>query len=67
MKKIDLHVHTNTTLLDDNTFEFNIDILKKYVYDLSIDAIAVTNHNIFDKSQFEKILDELTDIVVFLV
>lgn len=65
MKKIDLHVHTKTTLLDDNTFEFNIDILKKYVYDLSIDAIAVTNHNIFDKCQFEKILDELTDTVVF--
>ncbi len=47
MKKIDLHIHTKTSPLDENTFEFNIDILKKYVCDLSIDAIAITNHNLF--------------------
>ena len=65
MKKIDLHIHTKTSPLDENTFEFNVDILKKYVCDLSIDAIAITNHNLFDKNQFDEIFNELKSTIVF--
>lgn len=64
MKKIDFHVHTKTTALDENTFEFNLDVLVHYVNSLSIDAIAVTNHNIFDKEQYDEISKKLNNIVV---
>lgn len=64
MKKIDFHVHTKTTSLDENTFEFDLGVLTKYVNSLSIDAIAVTNHNIFDKEQYDEISRSL-NIVVF--
>ena len=64
MKKIDFHIHTKTTKLDENTFEFNLDVLSKYIRDLSINAIAITNHNIFDKKQYDEIRKEL-NIIVF--
>ena len=59
MKKIDFHVHTKTTELDKKAFEFDLDILFKYINDLSIDAIAITNHNIFDKEQYDEISKSL--------
>lgn len=64
MKKIDFHVHTKTTELDKNKFEFDLDVLSKYINDLSIDAIAITNHNIFDKEQYDEISENL-HIIVF--
>ena len=63
MKKIDLHIHTVSTI-SDNSFSFNIEKLKTYVSEARLDAIAVTNHNVFDGTQFRKIVDAL-DIVVF--
>lgn len=59
MKKLDLHIHTVQSLSDSN-FEFNLEILKEYVLKLEIDCIAITNHNLFDKAQFELIVKELT-------
>lgn len=64
MKKIDFHVHTKTTKLDENTFEFDLDVLSNYINNLSIDAIAITNHNIFDKEQYDEISKNL-NIIVF--
>lgn len=58
MKKIDLHIHTVQSL-SDTFFEFSLDSLKDYVEKLEIDCIAITNHNLFDKSQFEIICQEL--------
>ncbi|HOI75031.1 MAG TPA: PHP domain-containing protein [Syntrophales bacterium] len=63
MKKIDLHVHTISTV-SDNHFTFCKDTLKRYVTDANLDAIAITNHNIFDAQQFRD-LKELLQIVVF--
>lgn len=63
MKKIDFHIHTIPTDVEPH-FEYDISWLKSYVKDLDIDAIAITNHNTFDKSQFINIKNAL-DIKVF--
>ena len=63
MKKIDLHIHTVTTM-SDSDFVFSLESLKRYVHDANLDAIAITNHNIFDGSQFRTIKESLTIIVL---
>lgn len=63
MKKIDFHIHTKQSSWD-APFEFCQSKLDEYVSNAELDCIAVTNHNLFDKSQFEKILDK-TEIPVF--
>ncbi len=54
VKKFDLHIHTIPTIFEEN-FEFDIDVLEKYVSELKIDCIAITNHNLFDRIQYEEI------------
>jgi len=63
LKKIDLHIHTVSTI-SDSSFNFNLDKLKKYVSEAGLDAIAVTNHDMFDSVQFGTIKEAL-DAVVF--
>ena len=63
MKKIDLHIHTVSTN-GDKSFSFNIGNLKKYVSEAGLDAIAITNHNVFDGNQFRTIGKTL-GVVVF--
>ena len=63
MKKIDFHIHTVPTVWD-AAFTFDFDILKRYVSEAGLDAIAITNHNLFDRDQFEEIAGGL-DIPVF--
>ena len=63
MKKLDLHIHTVPTIWE-ATFTFDLDILKKYVADASLDAIAITNHNKFNHDQYI-LIKEALDIVVF--
>lgn len=63
MKKIDLHIHTVSTV-SDYQFDFDLPKLKEYVDKLEIDCIAITNHNTFDFNQYNDIVKEL-DIVVF--
>ncbi|WP_316840055.1 PHP domain-containing protein [Pedobacter gandavensis] len=58
MKKIDLHIHTVSSI-SDYEFEFCLEQLKKYVSKLEIDCIAITNHNLFDLEQFKLISSEL--------
>ncbi|MBU1862494.1 MAG: hypothetical protein KKH94_02380 [Candidatus Omnitrophica bacterium] len=59
MKKIDFHIHTIATSNDSN-FSFSLEQLKKYVNSVNIDAIAITNHNIFDRNQFNQISKAVT-------
>ncbi len=54
MKKIDLHIHTVSTI-SDRDFDFSLEKLCNYVESARIDAIAITNHDIFDVEQFKKI------------
>ena len=63
MKKIDLHLHTKASPISDSEYDFCSQKLNEYVENLSIDCIAITNHNLFDQSQFNQIIEEL-DITV---
>lgn len=63
MKKIDFHIHTKRTI-SDKEFEFDIEKLKEYVNIAKLDAVAITNHNLFDKKQFKEIKEKL-EIKVF--
>jgi len=54
LKKIDFHIHTIQTVYD-TPFTFALNVLERYVFEASLDAIAVTNHNIFDRDQFATI------------
>lgn len=65
--KIDLHIHTiKNELLDDQTFEPDVFKIKKYVEVCSLEAIAITNHNIFDKEQFLEIQKVLAGMCLVL-
>jgi ABC-type lipopolysaccharide export system ATPase subunit len=59
MKKIDLHIHTVPTQ-SDSDFTFELTKLVEYVAKAQLDAIAITNHNIFDLHQFKTIRQSLT-------
>ncbi|OFX57605.1 MAG: histidinol-phosphatase [Bacteroidetes bacterium GWB2_41_8] len=59
MKKIDLHTHTVSTVCD-SAFDFDISKVKEYVEKLKIDALAITNHNVFDMNQYNLIKKSLT-------
>jgi len=59
MKKIDLHTHTVSTV-SDYAFDFDISKVKEYVEKLKIDALAITNHNVFDMNQYNLIKKSLT-------
>lgn len=63
MKKIDLHIHTVSTF-SDNDFDFSLEKLRDYTTSARIDAIAITNHNVFDIEQFKEIASELEVIVL---
>ena len=63
MKKIDFHIHTLPTIRD-ASFSFNLDNLQRYVSEAKLDAIAITNHNVFDGIQFRTICEALS-VVVF--
>lgn len=63
MKKIDLHIHTKSSI-SDSDFEFSLSKLKEYVETLKLDCIAITNHNLFDLDQYQKILEEISITVL---
>lgn len=61
MKKLDLHIHTKSTISDAH-FNFSMTKLMQYVEEMKIDVIAITNHNLFDLSQYQEIRKKLFDI-----
>jgi ABC-type dipeptide/oligopeptide/nickel transport system ATPase subunit len=65
MKIIDLHLHTIPIDDKDCNFEFDITKFQDFVDQLFIDAVAVTNHNLFDLKQFKEIVKTLKNVVVF--
>lgn len=62
MKKIDLHIHTVSTF-SDAAFSFSLETFQRYVREASLDAVAVTNHDVFDVDQFREIQDSLNTVV----
>ncbi|MET3460220.1 PHP domain-containing protein [Variovorax atrisoli] len=63
MKKIDLHIHTVQTM-SDRAFKFSLETFSRYVTEARLDAVAVTNHDIFDGAQF-RVIQQALDTVVF--
>ena len=62
MIKIDLHTHTVKSK-SDASFIFSLEKVKEYVEKKKINAIAITNHNLFDINNYEIIKNSL-DILV---
>lgn len=54
MQKIDLHIHTMSSS-QDRDFSFSEEKLLQYISEVGLNCIAITNHNLFDKNQFESI------------
>ena len=63
MKKIDLHIHTIATQSDVD-FQFSLAAFQAYVASAQLDAVAVTNHDIFDADQFRVIKNALPILVL---
>lgn len=63
MKRCDLHIHTVPSV-SDSMFTYDKDVLLDYVEKTELDVIAITNHNLFDYSQFQEIKNSLPHIVV---
>jgi hypothetical protein len=61
LKKIDLHMHTVPTISDAH-FDFSLEKLEEYVKSAELDAIAITNHDVFDLAQFRQI-DKALDCI----
>lgn len=62
MKRIDLHIHTVPTI-SEAAFAFSLDTFVRYVADAGLDAVAVTNHDVFDREQFAIISEALSAVV----
>lgn len=63
MKRCDLHIHTVPSV-SDRMFIYDKEILLDYVAKTELDVIAITNHNLFDYTQFQEIKDALSHVVV---
>ena len=59
-----MHIHTVRTVCDPQNYRFDLNVLKRYVNTAHLDAIAVTNHNLFDMTNYCSVCSEL-DIPVF--
>mgnify|MGYP004630660039 CR=1 FL=1 len=59
MIKIDLHIHTVTTQYDPNNFAFDARLLERYVSEAHLDVIAITNHNVFSRTNYEELRSSL--------
>lgn len=63
MKRCDLHIHTVPSV-SDRAFIYDKNVLTDYVNKSGLNVIAITNHNLFDITQFKEIKDMLHGVVV---
>jgi len=61
VKRIDFHIHTIASKKD-YEFEFSLEWLREYVSIANLDAIAITNHDLFDRDNFLDIKESLIDL-----
>ena len=60
--KIDLHCHTKKTKKSDGVNRnVDVDTFSNYMKDLDIKIVAITNHNLFDKKQYEEFSESVKD------
>lgn len=55
MIRVDFHIHTVSTQWD-HPFEFNCDTLIEHVKGQKLNAVAITNHNCFDKQNYSEVV-----------
>lgn len=58
--RIDFHIHSVVTPSDAKGFDFDIDVLRHYVEESKLDAIAITNHNGFYVDNYKEISEALS-------
>ena len=63
MKKIDFHIHP-VPVATGESFVFSLETMKKYVSSTKLDAIAITNHNFFDETNYN-LIKSAVEIIVF--
>jgi len=61
VKRIDFHIHTVSSKKD-YKFEFSLEWLRSYVSKANLDAIAITNHDLFDKENYLEIKKSLEEL-----
>lgn len=59
-----MHIHTVASAVKDAPFEFDIEKLVSYVTNESLDAIAITNHDLFDALQFNEIVNRFNELKI---
>ena len=64
MIKIDFHIHT-LPAEHETQFDFDEDTIKEYVTKAELDAIAITNHNMFNLDQYKQIVAAVPATVVY--
>jgi ABC-type dipeptide/oligopeptide/nickel transport system ATPase component len=57
--KIDFHIHTVKTP-SDSDFTFDLNQLNEYIKIANLDALAITNHNVFNLNQYSQIASSVT-------
>lgn len=57
MIKCDFHLHTIPTKRD-SYFDFTSERFKEYIEESKLNCIAITNHNIFDRNQFDILVND---------
>lgn len=64
VKKIDFHIHTVASEKD-YIFSYSSQWLQNYVQKAKLDAIAITNHDLFDEANFLEVQKDLPNTRVF--
>ena len=63
MKRIDLHIHTLPSNIDER-FSFDESVLVNHVKANGLAGIAVTNHNLFDRGNYERTVELFPGVAV---
>ncbi|HHK5594705.1 hypothetical protein LGX01_05445 [Streptococcus mutans] len=64
VKKIDFHIHTIPSIKDSD-FTYSSKWLIDYTEAAELDAIAITNHDLFDKTNYEQVKSDIPNVKVF--
>lgn len=63
MKRLDLHIHTIASALDEE-FEYDSEVLRQHILMNRLDIIAITNHNLFDSRNYKEICAEFPGLLI---
>lgn len=63
MKRFDLHIHTLPSPIEAD-FSFSMDSLVDHVKGNKLDVIAITNHNYFDRDNYDDVRTALPNVLV---